>query len=113
MYLGRHAQNMPDKAAAINATTGVILTYGNLNQQSIQLVRLRGAYGTSRRSCGVVDGKQLAFFEVVWAALRSGLYIAINCHLPLNAVSYIINDCGAKSIVSFYAMQSVTSPIAN
>jgi long-chain acyl-CoA synthetase len=48
MYPGPHAQKMPDKAAAINTTTGEVLTYGDLNHRSIQLARYGMLMGCDR-----------------------------------------------------------------
>lgn len=113
MYPGAHAQMMPQKAAAINATTGVILTYGDLNDRSMQLARLWREHGLQRGDhVALLMENHLRFFEVVWAALRSGLYItALNWHLPLHEAAYIINDCGARAIVSSSAMQPVASAL--
>jgi hypothetical protein len=59
MYAGAHAQKMLDKAAAINATSGEILTYGDLNHRSVQLARYGTLMGCDRGSCRAVDGKRL------------------------------------------------------
>ena len=41
------------------------------------------------------------YFEVVWAALRSGLYYTpVNWHLTAPEVAYIVGDCGARSVVT-------------
>ena len=113
MYPGAHAQTMPEKAAAIHAVTGETLTYGDLNRRSIQLARLWREHGLRRGDhVALLMENNLRFFEIVWAALRSGLYItAINWHLPPDEAAYIINDCGARGIVSSHAMQSVAGAL--
>lgn len=113
MYPGAHAQTMPDKAAAINAATGELLTYRDLNHRSIQLARLWRAHGLRPGDhVALLMENNLRFFEVTWAALRSGLYItAINWHLPPDEAAYIINNCGARAIVSSSAMRSVADAL--
>ncbi len=113
MYPGSHAQNQPDKAAAINATTGEQLTYRELNDRSIQLARVWRDYGLqSGDHVALLMENNLRFFEVAWAALRSGLYItAINWHLTPDEAAYIINDCGAQSIVSSANLKAVASAL--
>ncbi len=113
MYPGAHAQNWPDKAAAINAVTGDQLTYRDLNDRSMQLARVWRAHGLQPGDhVALLMENNLRFFEVAWAALRSGLYItAINWHLTPDEAAYIINDCGAQSIVSSAAMQSIAGAL--
>ena len=40
MYPGLHAQNTPDKAAAIHAGTGEVLTHAELDARSNRLAQL-------------------------------------------------------------------------
>ena len=45
------------------------------------------------------------FFEVVWGALRSGLYVTpINWHLAPDEAAYIVEDCGATALVASAAL---------
>ena len=42
-----------------------------------------------------------AFFDAVWAGLRSGLYVTpINWHLTAAEAGYIVADCGATALVT-------------
>jgi len=74
--------------------------------------RLRRA-ARDERSRGLVEGDTIAilmennrpFFEIAWAAQRSGLrYTAINCHLRPAEAQYILDDCGAAALISSAAM---------
>ena len=39
---------------------------------------------------------RLEYFEVLWGAMRAGLYVTpVNWHLAADEVSYIVDDCGA------------------
>ena len=82
-YPGAHAATSPDKPAVVMAGTGEMVTYGELDERSIRLARLW-------REAGLDAGDHVAlladnhprYFEVFWAALRSGLYITtINRYL--------------------------------
>ncbi|MCC7282792.1 MAG: AMP-binding protein [Acetobacteraceae bacterium] len=102
MYPGEHALTAPDKPAAIKAETGEVLTYRDLDEQSNRLAQLLHAEGLRPGDhIAVFMENQLAYFAVVWAALRSGLYItAINRYLTADEAAYIANDCGARVLVS-------------
>ena len=46
-----------------------------------------------------------AYFEIVWAGMRAGLYItAVNAHLTAAEAGYIVDDCGAKVLVTSAAL---------
>ncbi len=102
MYPGEHARTSPDKAAAIKAETGEVLTYRELDEQSNRFAQFLHAAGLRRGDhIALFMENQLAYFSVVWAALRSGLYItAINRYLTADEAEYIVNDCGAQVLVS-------------
>lgn len=99
---GTHATSDPDGVAVIEHDTGRTLTFGVLEDRSR---RLAGLW----RKRGIVAGDHVAvlldnratYFEVAWAAQRSGLYLTpVNWHLGAAEAGYVIDDCGARSIVS-------------
>jgi fatty-acyl-CoA synthase len=52
------------------------------------------------------------YLEICWAALRSGLYMtAINRYLTVDETAYIVNDCGAKALVSSVARGEVAGAL--
>ncbi len=113
MYPGHYAKTTPDKPAAILASTGESLTYGELNDRSNQLSQHWYAQGLKRGDhvC-VFSDNSLTFFEVVWAALRSGLYIStINRYLTVEEAAYIVNDSGSKAIVVAGDLRDVASDL--
>jgi long-chain acyl-CoA synthetase len=86
--------------------SGRVVTYGELNDGSIRLARLL-------RETGLKPGDHFAimmenhprYCEVAWAALRSGFYItAINSHLTVAEAGFIVDDCGAKVLVTSMAL---------
>ena len=102
MYPGSLAQKIPDKPAYIMAASGEVVTYGQLNDASNRAAQLFW-------SLGLRPGDHIAFcmenhprfFEICWAAQRSGLYFtAISSRLTPTETEYIINDSGSKLLVT-------------
>jgi acyl-CoA synthetase (AMP-forming)/AMP-acid ligase II len=96
-----YADSAPDRPAVIVGSTGQALTYGDLDRRSNRVAHL-----LRERGLGVGDHvavlleNRTEFFEVMWAGLRSGLYVTpINWHLNPAEVAYIVEDCGASLLV--------------
>jgi long-chain acyl-CoA synthetase len=106
MYPGHHASTAPDKPAAVSARTGQVLTYAELDARSNRLARLLWAEGLRRGDhIAVFLENHLRYFEVAWAALRSGLYLTtVNRYLTTPEAAYIVDDCGAQVLVSSRAV---------
>ena len=102
MYPGKWAKLFPDKPAAIDAQTGVRVSFRELDDRSNQIVRLLQERGLRRGDhIAVFMENDLRYFEIVWAALRSGLYITtVNRYLTANEAGYIVDDCGAKALIA-------------
>jgi len=102
VYPGIWAERFPDKPAAVHAVTGERLTYAELNDRSNQLAQLMWAEGLRAGDhAAIFMENHLGFFEVVWAALRSGLYITtINRHLTGEEAAYILDNCEARVLVT-------------
>lgn len=113
MYPGTHAETTPDKPAVIMGQSGAVLTYRELDERSTRLARLLREAGLSRGDhIALFMENQLRFPEVVWAALRSGLYITtINSFLTAPEVAYILNDCEARALVTSAAKASVVAAL--
>ncbi|MCY3884320.1 MAG: acyl-CoA synthetase [Gammaproteobacteria bacterium] len=113
MYPGYFAKLMPDKVAAVLATTGETLTYRRLDEQSNRLSRHFYDQGLRRGDhISILSDNVLSFFEVVWAALRSGLYITtINRYLTADEVAYLVNDSASKAIVTSGALEEVATEL--
>jgi long-chain acyl-CoA synthetase len=101
MYPGTHSIKTPDKIAAILADTGESLTYGQLEERSVRLAHVLHDGGLRRGDCvALLTENNLRAFEVYWAALRSGLYItAVNHHLSVDELAYIVEDSGAVALI--------------
>jgi long-chain acyl-CoA synthetase len=97
-----HAAANPDKPAVIMAGSGETVTYRQLDERSNQCAHLF-------RSLGLQHGDTVAFclenrpefFDLVWGAQRAGLiYVAISCRLTPSEMDYILEDSGAKALLS-------------
>jgi fatty-acyl-CoA synthase len=113
VYPGHYAQESPNKAAAISARTGEVITYAELDARSNRLAQLLWADGLRRGDhIAVFLENHLRYFEIAWAAFRSGLYLTtVNRYLTAPEASYIVDDCGAQVLVSSRALHDVAAAI--
>jgi long-chain acyl-CoA synthetase len=113
MQPGDHISNGDDRPAAVMATSGVALTYQDLDARSKQLAQL--FYDRGLRPGGhiaILLENHPRYFEVYWAAQRSGLYSTpINWHLTPSESGYIIEDCGATALIASAALAPILSQL--
>ncbi|WP_280341969.1 acyl-CoA synthetase [Nocardia neocaledoniensis] len=102
MFPGVHAQSTPDKPAVVMAGSGRALTYRELDENSARFARALHDLGLRKGDVvAILADNAPECFEIYWAALRSGLYVtAINRHLAVPEISYIIEDSDAKVVVA-------------
>jgi len=114
MHPSVHAKTTPDKPAYIMGATGETVTYRQLEERSNQGAHLF-------RSLGLKTGDGVAimlennarYFEVVWAAQRSGLrYTAVSSRLTPSEVEYIVKDSGSRALVISDYLADVALPLA-
>jgi long-chain acyl-CoA synthetase len=113
VYPGKHAQDHPDKPAVIMAASGQQVTYRELDDRSNQLAQLLWEAGL-RPGDGVtiLMENNPRYFECSWAAIRSGLYFTtINRYLTAEEAAYIVNDSGAKALLTSRAMAETAGQI--
>jgi len=84
------------------AGSGEVLTYRELDERSNRFAHLLREQGLQTGDhVALFMENQIRFMEIVWACLRTGLYItAINSFLTAEEVAYIIDDCDAQVVVS-------------
>jgi len=113
VYPGTQALRHPDRAALIVAGTGETVTFRQLDERSNRLAHLWRDAGLRRGDhVALFCENHACFLEVVWAALRSGLYLtAINSHLTAEEVDYIIGDCDARAFVTSTTMAPVADAV--
>jgi long-chain acyl-CoA synthetase len=82
--------------------TGERITYAELDGASIRLAQLLYADGLRPGdSIALLAENHPRYFEVYWAALRSGLYLTtVNSHLSAEEAAYLIDDSGSQALVT-------------
>ncbi|WP_416899138.1 MAG: acyl-CoA synthetase [Minwuia sp.] len=100
MYPGEYAKSRPDHPAIIDARSGAVTTYAMLDRASNRVAQYLHAKGLRRGDCiAVLLENTPRYYEVAWAALRSGLYITpVNRYLLAKDVAYILEDCSARAL---------------
>ncbi|MEX0942772.1 MAG: acyl-CoA synthetase [Pseudomonadales bacterium] len=102
MYPGFYAARTPDRPAYIMAQTGEKITYAELEATSNRAAHLFRSLGLKRGDhIAICLENHPAFLQICWAAYRSGLYFtAISYRLLAEEIEYIVNDCGARVLVT-------------
>ena len=97
-----HAKTNPDKVAYRMASTGQTITYRQLDERSNQGAQLFRSLGLKAGDhIALLMENRLAFMEICWAAQRAGLYYtAISRYLTKDEIGYIVQDCGAKVVIT-------------
>ena len=115
MYPGALANRIPEKPAYIMAASGETVTYGELDARSNRAAQLFW-------SLGLRPGDHIAFclenhprfFEICWAAQRSGLYFtAISSRLTRSEAEYIVDDSGAQVFITSSAKADLAEALVD
>jgi acyl-CoA synthetase (AMP-forming)/AMP-acid ligase II len=95
-----HAAARPDKPAVVMGGTGARRTYGELEDASNRVAQLlRSAGLRTGDHVAVLLTNRVEWYDVVWGALRAGLYVTpVNFHLTAAEAGYITRDCGARAL---------------
>lgn len=106
MYLGALALSQPDKPAALRPATGEMVTFRELDARSNRLAQLFYAHGLRHGDhVALFLENHLAYFDVIWACMRSGLYLTpVNRYLSAAEAAYIVDDCDAKALIASAAL---------
>ena len=113
MYPGKHAAASPDKPAVIMGRSGLRVSYRELEDGSCRLAQLLYARGLRQGDkIAILAENHPRYYEVYWAALRSGLYLTtINRFLSVQEAAYLVNDSGATVLITTAAMKSTAMPL--
>ena len=109
MYPDYYADKFPDAAAHTMAGSGEVVSWRQLTSRSQQLAQLLYAYGLRPGDhVALFMENHSRFFEIIWGAMRSGLYLtAINRHLGVEETRYIVEDCDARVFITTAALRAV------
>ncbi len=109
-----HARQTPGKPAAIMSDTGETLTFGALEQRANQGAHLFRQLGiTSGDTVAIWLPNSLHWYEVYWAAQRSGLYVTpLSTSLTAEEARYILRDAGAKLLLTSGRVEAAAALLA-
>ena len=114
-HIAAWAQTHPDKPALVMHGSGEVRTYAEIDDASVQLARVLRERGlrTGDHLALLVDN-QPEFYDAVWAAMRTGLYVTpINWHLTADEAGYIVGDCDAAALVASANLAQVVSALSD
>jgi fatty-acyl-CoA synthase len=102
LYPGAWAARQPERPAQIVDGTGEVTTYRELDQRSNQIAHVLRSAGLRRGDhLAIVSENHPRFLEVVWAALRSGLYFTpVNPMFTGDEVATLLDDCHARVVIA-------------
>ena len=115
MWPGKHAQDTPEKIAYVMAASGEAVTYRELNDRSNQVAQLFADAGLGFGDhIAILMENRPEYFEVAWAAQRSGIfYTCINFHFTADEAAYIIDDCDAEVLVISDTYRDLAAELAD
>ena len=107
MQIRDHVGSM--KPAVVLHPSGTKVSFGALEERANRLAHyLRGAGLRPGDTVAVLMENNEHVHATMWAARRSGLYYTlINTHLTASEIAYIVEDSGAKALISSVAMRAV------
>jgi len=113
MHIFHHAANTPDKIAYQMAGSGEAVTYRELEARSNQMAHYFRSQGLKRGDAiAIFMENHPRYFEICWAAQRSGLYYtAVSSRLTAEEVDYIVGDCNAKILITSAAKKDVAQEL--
>jgi long-chain acyl-CoA synthetase len=103
------------KAALILHPSGIVVSFAELEQRANRLAHyLRSAGLGAGDTIAVLMENNEHIHAVMWAARRSGLYYTlVNTHLTASEIAYIVDDSGAKAMISSAAMRTVCEQLGS
>jgi len=113
-YPRRHAQDDPERAAYVMATSGEVVTYGQLEHRANQGAHLLRAGGVRAGDViAIAMDNNARYFEIVWAAQRAGLhYTCIPVKSTAAEIEYIVRDSEAKLLVISDGLEGIADELA-
>lgn len=109
-----HAASYPDKPAIIMGCSGETVSYAQLEARSNQIAHFFRAQGLKTGDCiAILAENSPRYFELVWAAQRSGLYYAcVSTKLNAAEIGYLLKDSAAKLFICSASLAPVAKQAA-
>lgn len=100
------AASDPGRAAYVMASTGRVVTYGELVEASRDIAALLWSRGVRHGDCVAILMENTDFFlKIAWALQRIGLrYVAVQTRMTPAEIAYILNDSSAKALFTTDAL---------
>ncbi len=113
MHPGIIARANPEKTAYVMADTGHRVSYPELERTANQGAHLFRSLGLRRGDhIAILLENHPRFFQICWAAQRSGLYYTpISYRLQQAEVEYIVDNCGARVFITSPSRAPVVEPL--
>jgi long-chain acyl-CoA synthetase len=110
---GTYAASDPGRIATIT-DTGASLTYKELEDSSCRLARALRAHGLEPGDhVAMLLENTHRFHEVYYGFQRAGLvFTPVSTRLSPDEAAYVLNDCGARALVTSVAMAELAGSIA-
>ncbi len=104
----RYAMTNGDKPAVIDAATGAVVSYAELDARSNRYAHLFRASGLAPGDViAVLLDNHPVYFDIAWGAQRAGLYLTcISTKLTPAEIGYIVADSGAELVIASRALAS-------
>lgn len=102
LFPDAHAATDPDRAAYVMASTGLVVSYGDLVSASRAISALLWSRGLRHGdTVALLMENNEHLLKVAWGFQRTGLrYVAISTRMTPAEVAYILSDSGARVLVT-------------
>ena len=109
-----HAIDHPDRIALKIMPRGEAVSYRALEERSNQAAHLLRSLGLHRGDViAILMENNARYFELAWAAERSGLYFTCISHrLSAPEITYIVQDSGARIMISSFVLAALAGDVA-
>ena len=109
---GAHAAAHPTRPAVITSS-GAFVTFAELEARSCRLAQAlhaRGLRGGDHVACVLPNDDRT--HEVAFGLQRSGVYYTmVNTHLAAEEAAYIVNDCGARTLITSASLAGLAAEL--
>ena len=108
-----HAQARPDHPAIIMAGSGKTVSYGEMEAYANRFAQLMRARGLNRGDhVAILMENNADYLQLVWGAQRCGIMmVPISTRLTAPEICYILDDAGAKLLITTHAFDEVMQDI--
>ena len=108
-----HAQARPDHPAIIMAGSGKTVSYGEMDAYANRFSQLMRARGLNRGDhVAILRENNADYLQLVWGAQRCGIMmVPISTRLTAPEICYILDDAGAKLLITTHAFDEVMQDI--